>query len=255
MFKPSHALLTVAVSGLFSSLAHAALIPVDEGAFTPAAAIVTFDEVAPMTGNPIFEPASAVDFLPRVTTGGWFTGQSVAAGCTGPGCLTGNPTGSLTLDQNANPVVVLAPGDPADAVLTGTPVFQGPISLLFDSNISAIGLSADFFNAPGTNLLTVFDRAGNTLASVANDRAGSQFFGFADEDGLNSIAGFQFTYEAGSNDGFAIDDLRYGPADTVTLPGTTPPVTAVAEPGQNILMLLLGIVGIMLGYRFRSQQV
>lgn len=255
MFTKSHVLLAVAALGLFSGVANATLIPVSKDDFTASAALLTFDEVSPNTGNPVFEPAMDAGPLPTVTTGGWFMGQTSAEGCTGAGCLMGDPSAALTLSPDANPVVVLAVGDPADAVLTGVPAFRGPISLLFDKDIGAIGFDANFFDAPGTNLLTVFDRLGNTLYSAFNDQAGSQFFGVANEDGLNNIAGIQFTHEAGTNSGFAIDDVRFGPAGAVDFPDTTPPPTAdVNEPARNVLVLLLGVFGIALGYTIRSRQ-
>lgn len=238
------------------SVANADVIRIDETAFTPDAGLITFSEYSLGTVNPTYSP---VDYgggagAPTVTFGGYFDGQSLGgvgdcpAGAALTGCVIGTPTGPLALDPTSPDTFITNDGaNPTSPVLSGSPTFNGAISILFDTDIAGVGLDGGYFNAIGGTAITAFDRDGNIIGQVFNEGLGIEFLGLVTEDGANSIAGLQFSLVGAEPAGFAIDNLRFGTGDQIDIP----PVAGVPEPG-SIALLGLGLVG--LGMSRRKKQ-
>ncbi len=217
------------VAGIFlATSAQAGILRINEAAFTAEAGKITFSEKAIGTQNPTYAPA---DYgggagAPTVNFGGWFSGQSnggASCGGAASGCVVGSPTGSLSLDVNS-PVtsIVTDSANPTSPVLSGTPRFNGPISILFSVDLAGVGLDGGYFDAIGGTAITAFDRAGNVLGQVKNLGKGIEFLGLVMDDGLAKIAGLQFSLVGAEPAGFAIDNLRFGKAGEVIVPGQVP---------------------------------
>jgi len=227
--------------------AKAAVIRLGPGSFTPQASVITFSEQALGTQNPVYNNIATQDLgLVNVTFGPRFVGQSYTGGF--PESLTGSPTGPLTLSATAGDVghetfITNDGANPTSPVLSGTPTFNGPISVLFSVDVAAVGLDGGFFNANNSTTIEAFDRQGNSLGSVTNNGLGIEFFGLLDANGQNTIAGISFYITGPEPAGFAIDNLTFGAASVV---GGVVPVPASA--------VLMGLGGIgCLGARLRRK--
>lgn len=247
--------LCAATALLASGAANAGVIKIDETAFTADAGLITFSEFSVGTVNPTYNPSDygGAAGSPVVTFGGFFMGQSLGgagdcpAGAALSGCVIGSPTGPLTLDPNS-PVTKIA-GDganPTSPVLSGTPTFNGAISVFFDTDLAGVGLDGGYFNAIGGTAITAFDRAGNVIGAVQNEALGIEFLGLVTDNNANSIAGLQFSLIGAEPAGFAIDNLRFGYGDQVT-----PPPVGVPEPG-TLALLGLGLAGLGFSRRKRA---
>jgi PEP-CTERM motif len=250
MLKPSFlpkALVAAAMLAAFG--AQAQVIRVDESAFTAAAGLITFSEFASGTVNPTYAPATygGGASAPTVTFGGFFSGQSLGTAATCPagaalsGCVVGAPTGaSLSLDPNSPSTFIATDGsNPTSPVLSGSPQFNGPITILFSSDQYGVGLDGGFFNNPHSTAITAFDRQGHVIGLVSNNNDGIEFLGLVTANGSAEIAGLQFSLVGDEPAGFAIDNLRFGVAGQVIVPG-------VPEPGTYALMFAgLGVIGLV----------
>ena len=231
---------------VFATCAQASVIRIDQSAFTAQAGRITFSEFALNTQNPTYAPANygGLAGAPTVSFGGWFTGQSAGnsvdcpVGAAVSGCVLGLPTGALSLDVNSPKTFITADAsNPTSPVLSGSPQFNGPISILFDVDLAGIGLDGGYFNAIGGTAIHAFARDGSVIGSVANLGLGMEFLGLVTSDGSAQIAGLQFSLIGAEPAGFAIDNLMFGQAGQVVVPG-------VPEPETYALMLLgLGVVG------------
>lgn len=232
--------------------ANAGVIKIDESAFTAGAGLITFSEFGLGTENPTYNPSDyggGVD-SPTVTFGGFFTGQSLGgagdcpAGAALSGCVIGAPNAGLTLDPMSPKTFITNDGaNPTTPVLSGNPLFNGPVTILFDKDLAGVGLVGGFFDAIGGTAITSFDRDGNVIGSVQNDELGIEFLGLVTDDKSNSIAGLQFSLVGAEPAGFAIDNLRFGVADQIISP--------VSAPG-SLALLGLGLTGIGLSRRKRA---
>ncbi len=230
----------VAVSAVASAGgAQAALINLGPGSFTPAAPVIDFS--APGTNgttNPIYN-FTAIPMLGNETVsfGGHFVGQTPTGGF--PNTLNPHvPTGPLTLavDPTTDTNIVFdgAPGA-TSPVLSGSPTFNGPISVLFSAPVAAVGLKGGFFDAVNSTTIEAYDAAGNVLGSITNSTTGFEFYGLFDNTGAN-IAGISFFITGNEPAGFEIDDLTFGLANVV-IPPTVP------EPA-TLLVLGAGLAGL-----------
>jgi hypothetical protein len=194
---------------------------------------------------------------PTVRFAGLFTGQSLSAdpgvdcpGAAASACVVGNPTGPLSLDFTSPLTRIVNDGaNPTSPVLSGSPTFNGPIAVLFDTDQAGVGFDGGFFNATGSTGITAFDRAGNLLGTVANTGLGIEFLGLVTNDGQNRIAGVFLDLVGAEPAGFAIDNLRFGVRGQVVTPG-------IPEPATWAMMILgFGMVGTAMRRRRQTLSV
>jgi hypothetical protein len=213
----------------------------DAGSFTADAGLITFSEYSVGTVNPTYAPG---DYgggagAPTVTFEGWFSGQSLsldpATDCPGAspnGCVVGSPTAPLSLDPLApDTFITTDASNPTSPVLSGSPLFDGPIAILFDTDVAGVALDAGFFNAANSTQIEAFDRDGNSLGSVTNTGTDIEFLGLVTDDGSEQIAGLLFSLVGDEPFGYAIDNVRFGSSEQVIVPGRVP------APGLLLLMV------------------
>jgi len=220
----------------FSLPAKSAVLRIGESNFHSDAGLITFSEFPQWTMNPVYSPQNygGANSSPTIRFGGFFQGQSLGSTQTCPpgamvtGCVQGSPTGNLTLDANSpGTYIVHDISNPTSPVLSGFPIFNGAISILFSENVAAVGLSGGYFNSIGATAITAFGRDGSNLGSVNNSALGIEFLGLASSGGLNQIAGLQFSLVGPEPAGFAIDNLRFGQVNQVDIPVPTPSPSVV----------------------------
>jgi hypothetical protein len=240
--------LAVAMTVAAAAPATAGVIRVSEGAFVAGSGLITFSEFALGTANPTYTPASYGGGAgsPTVTFEGYFTGQSLGAGCGGAatGCVVGLPTGpALSLAAGAPDTFITPDGAvPTSPVLSGTPQFNGPIAILFSTLQFGVGLQGGFFNAVGGTAITAYGADGTVLGSVTNTGLGNEFLGLVTDDGTASIAGLLFSLVGPEPAGFGIDNLRFGVQGQVVVP----------EP-MSMALFGLGLVGLAAAHRARRR--
>ena len=223
------------------SSAQAALVNLGAGSFTPAATIITFSEYALGTVNPSYSLAAGSLGTVGVTFAGSFVGQTITGG--GVKTLTGTPTGPLTL--GAGDTFITSDGaNPTSPVLSGTPQYNGPISVLFSVPVSAVGLSGGFFNAIGATSITAYDGAGAVLGTITNSQLGIEFYGLADSTGAAVIKGISFYITGNEPAGFVIDNLTFGGSEVVIPPNGVP-------DSDSTMMLFAGVLGALAAFRRR----
>lgn len=231
------------------------VVRIDESAFQPGSGHITFSEQPQGTVNPSYTPADygGVPSDPNVTFDGFFTGQALGDAASCPpgaaltGCVIGTATGPLTLDP-ASPQtsIVSDSANPTSPVLSGSPTFNGPIAIHFDSDIAGVGLDGGFFDDVGGTAITAFARDGTVIGSVLNEGTDIEFLGLVTADGSNTIAGLLFSLVGAESAGFAIDNLRFGTGDVIIGPGPGPGPSFPAEPvpalgSFALLMMMLGV--------------
>ena len=243
-------LLAIAAGILLSASAtHAAVIQVAEAGFVAGSGLITFSEVGFPVGtvNPIYMPADygGVAGDPIVSFDGFFAGQMLSAtpgvdcpGGAASGCVVGTPSDPLSLDlASPESFITTDASNPTSPVLTGSPRFNGPIGILFDTDQAGVGLEAGFFDAPLSTAITAFARDGTVLGSLVNSSIGIEFLGLVTDDGSEQIAGLLFSLVGAEPFGFAIDNVRFGARGQVVLPTTAPEPTSIA-------LLAIGLLGL-----------
>ena len=253
--KALHHFGLAAIISLASISAEAGIVRLpDASSFTPAAGQITFSEFPVSTVNPTYTP---VDYgggagAPTVTFDGWFAGQALSAtpavdcpGSSPNGCVVGTPTGPLALDPLSPDTFITTDGsNPTSPVLSGTPLFDGPIAILFDSDVAGVALDAGFFNAAGSTQIEAFARDGTSLGAVVNIGLGIEFLGLVTDDGTEQIAGLLFSLVGDEPFGYAIDNVRFGKTGQVIVPGGVP------VPGV-LFLLGVGLASLGLSRRLR----
>ena len=219
--------------------AQAALVDLGPGSFTPAATVITFSEQALGTINPSYTLAAGSLGNVTVDFAASFVGQTITGGSVRT--LTGSPTGPLTLGAG-NTFITNDGAAPTSPVLSGDPIFNGPISVLFSVPVAAVGLSGGFFDAIGGTTITAFDANGNTLGSITNTQTGIEFYGLADSGGAAVIKGISFYITGNEPAGFGIDNLTFGGAEVV--------VGRVPDTGSTLL-LFSAVLGLFAAFRRR----
>jgi hypothetical protein len=209
----------------------------DESVFQAGSGAITFSEFGPGTLDPLFTPAvyGGAPGDPVVSTGGYFAGQRLGnnagecpPGAALSGCVVGTPSNPLNLDV-LSPSAFIDNDDvqPNTPVLTGTPLFNGPVAVRFDKDVAAVGLRGGFFDALGSTAITAFARDGSALGAVTNPSGGVKFYGVATSDGTNAIAGVLVSFAGNEPTGYTVDDLRFARNGQVAMPAPGKPQLTV----------------------------
>ena len=205
MFTKMIVRLAVGVVASLALVANAGVIRVTESNFNAGAGLITFSEKAGGTVNPTYNPADygGGGGAPTVTFDGAFD--------------FGGPT--LQLDASAPDTFITSDGsNPTSPVLSGTPLFNGDIAILFSTDQYGVGFDAGYFNAIGGTAIQAFDRAGNLLGQVVNEALGIEFLGLVTDDNTASIAGVRLAIVGNEPYGYAIDNLRFGLQQDIDVP-------------------------------------
>ncbi len=250
--------LAAAIAVASVSAADALVIRVSEASFISGSGLITFSEFGGGTVNPTYAPG---DYgggagAPTVTFDGWFLGQSLSlnSGVDCPGaaptaCVVGSPGGPLALDPNSPDTFITSDGaNPTSPVLSGSPLFNGPIAILFSEDQFGVGFDGGFFDGVGSTGITAFDRSGNLLGTVANEGLGIEFLGLVTDDATAQIAGVFLDLVGSEPAGFAVDNIRFGVVGQVV-----PPDAVVPAPAALPLMgLAIGALSLAAARRRRA---
>ncbi len=247
-----YGLVTGAVVGAVMLLttmttSQAGIIRVTEGNFVAGSGLITFSEFSGGTVNPTYAPGDYGGGAgsPTVTFDGYFSGQMLSAtpgtdcpGAAASACVVGNPTDPLSLDAASPDTSIVSDGaNPTSPVLSGSPIFNGPIAILFDTDQVGVGFDGGYFNAVASTGITAFARDGTLLGTVANTGLGIEFLGLVTDDGSAQIAGVFLDLVGAEPAGFAIDNVRFGVAGQVVVPGEVPAPAALGLLGFGLVGL------------------
>ena len=231
----------------FAAAAQASLVNLGPGSFTPAASVITFSEPGRSVGDtdPIYSIAGNT-----ISFGEYFLGHTVIGGAVRT--LTGAPTTPLSLVQNGRTFITNDGANPTSPVLSGTPLFNGPISFTFSTPVAAVGLSGGYFDAVGATTIEAFDAAGLSLGSIVNSAIGVEFYGLFDSSGSN-IAGVSFYITGSEPAGFAID-TRAVQTEVLVENGGTVVIGGIYEQFERNRVNKVPLLGDIpyLGYLFKN---
>ena len=160
---------------------------------------------------------------------GAFVGQTVSGGF--PVTLVDHiPSSPLTLDLTSPATFTVNDGaSDSSPVLSGTPTFNGPISMFFSKPVAGVALKGGYFDAVNSTTIEAYDANGNSLGTITNSVTGFEFYGLADSSGANVIKGVSFYITGNEPAGFEIDDVTFGAAGVIITPTpSTPPTAAPA---------------------------
>jgi hypothetical protein len=209
--------------------------------------VITFDEVPLGTVNPSINfPNTPVLGNVTVSFAGNFVGQ-LAGGGPPVTLIDTTPTSPLTLDVNSPNTVTVNDGAPGatSPVLSGTPTFNGPISIFFSTPVAGVALKGGYFDAVNSTTIEAYDANGNSLGTITNSVTGFEFYGLADSSGANVIKGVSFYITGNEPAGFEIDDVTFGAASVIVglqhVP--SPVVPSLLSTTGALLTVLLLFVG------------
>lgn len=231
--------LTVGLASLVATALPAQLVNLGPGSFSPLAPTITFSEYALGTINPSYNFTDVLGLGDvEVNFAGAFMGQTVTGG--NPVTLTGLPTGPLALNSAVETIITVDGAIPTSPVLSGQPLFNGPIAILFSKPVAAVGLSGGFFDAVGGTSIAAYGTNGAFLGSITNSQTGVEFYGLRTAFGTNDIAGVAFYITGDEPAGFGIDNVMFG---------SVRQLQTVPEPSTVLLMAsgiaFLGIGGVV----------
>ncbi|WP_232787991.1 PEP-CTERM sorting domain-containing protein [Paraglaciecola sp. MB-3u-78] len=180
-------------------------------------------------------------------------GQSLSAtptvdcpGAAATACIVGSPTGPLSLDGAAPDTFISNDAsNPSSPILSGTPLFNGGIAILFSIDQFGVGFDGGFFDTVASTAITAFARDGSLIGSVANTVTGIEFLGLVTDDNTASIAGVFLDLVGSEPAGFAIDNIRFGGVDDIN-------VEDVPEPATYLIMVL-GLAGLVVSRKTKKQ--
>ena len=199
---------------------------IDENSFIASASTITFDEFSLSATNPskVFQNIPGLgDVTVSFRTN--FIGQT-RSGSSVVTLSDSDPDGILQLDSGApNVFTVDDSANPTSPVLSGSPIFNGPISILFSQPVATVGLTGGYFDAVGATTIEAYDANGNPLGSVVNTKTGLEFFGLGTQNGGNVIAGISFFITGNEPAGFAIDNVKFGTINVIK-----PRITLAVDP-------------------------
>jgi hypothetical protein len=206
------------------------VVRIEQRQFRAGAGLITFRELPVGTRDPVYPPSlyGGDANSPTVRFSAHFAGRHIASarecppGAARTGCLAGTTTGPLQLAPGGTKIWV--DGSVGKPVLSGTPTFNGPIAVLFDHDVAAVGINCGAFDAVGGTAITIYDRQGKALGETRNRKPGIEFLGLATRDLKPRIAGLEFHIVGAEPNGFAIDDIRFGYSDQIDLPTARPPI-------------------------------
>jgi choice-of-anchor A domain-containing protein len=209
---------------------------VEKADFTSQPGIITFDEFPLNTVNPVYPPAQygGLATQPTVNFGGLFQGQmtnSPSCGGAATGCVVGNPTNPLTLVSTPEAFITNDGANPTSPVLSGTPTFNGPISIILSTPVSSIGFDGGYFNAIGGTAIRAYGEDGTFLGEILNIGLGIEFLGIT--VGSPLIKGVQLSLVGPEPAGFAIDNLIFG--ETPEVVPCTPDLCSIVGGAANLL--------------------
>ena len=204
--------------------AFGAVIRIERSAFGPDAGEISFAEMPLQTRNPIYDAAAygAPPSGTRVSFGGFFEGQSLGQpgacprGAAITGCVVGTPVSPLRLSLRATVTAIVKDGsNPHSPSLSGEPLFNGAIAILFEQDLAGVGLAGGYFNTERSTAIQAFDRSGRLIGSVVNIGLGMEYLALVTEDGSDQIAGILFSLVGPEQAGFGIDDLSFARAGQI----------------------------------------
>ena len=243
------AVIAICISIAVAQPAGAVLVDLGPGSFSPLAPVITFSEYAGGTQNPVynFTGLAGIGDI-TVSFGGNFVGQT--AGGSYPVTLTDHsPSGPLALDPNAPKTFITGDGsNPTSPILSGSPLYSGPISVLFSKPVAGVALTGGWFNVIGSTSIEAYDANGTILGSIVNTKGGEwdyegtglEFYGLADSTGTNIISGISFFITGNEPAGFGIDNLTFGYSDVIVDPDVN---HSVPEPA-SMLLFGAGLAGV-----------
>ena len=122
----------------------------------------------------------------------------------------GLPSAPLVLNPASPPTFTADDrSNPESPALSGSSLFSGPVSILFDKDVAAVGLIGGSFNNLGSTAISAFDRQGRLIGGVVNISRGMEFLALATDDGAPRIAGVQFSLVGREAAGYAVDTIRF----------------------------------------------
>lgn len=227
------------------------VLRIEHDAFRADAGTITFSELPMGTRNPVFYPSNYGAPKTGVLVGfsGFFEGQSMGSRASCPlgaaltGCVVGTPLPPLRLAADAPKTLIASDGaNPHSPSLSGSPLFNGPVSFVFDKDVAGVGLAGGYFDDRQSTAITAFDRQGAVIGGVRNLKVGMDYMALVTADGTDRIAGIQFSLVGAEGRGFAIDDLTFALSSQLDrdridgLLNRTPLATPLDPEAQNQFM-------------------
>lgn len=113
---------------------------------------------------------------------GYFEGQYPGTPAQWPpsakpsGCVAGLPLAPLRPTTDGPATMIARDGsNPRAPSLSGSPLFNGPVSFVFDKDVAGVGLAGGYFDDAPSTAITAFDRQGHLIGGVRNLRTGMDY--------------------------------------------------------------------------------